>query len=121
MEGGEKVESFERGEFVQIGGAEGFEDLFVERGEAGLFGRGWRCTGGQLFGELVFALFVAAQDFTSAGDDGVREPSETRDFDAVGLVGAARLDAAEENDFAAGFANRDVDVLDAGKKLFELG
>ena len=41
----------------------------------------------EFFGELMLGLFVAKEDFAGALDDGAGQAGETRDFDAVGLVG----------------------------------
>ncbi len=52
---------------------------------------------------MVLALFVAQEDFAGALDDAARKAGEARDLDAVTFVGAAGLDAAQEDNFVAGF------------------
>src|SRR5208282_994649 len=46
---------------------------------------------------------------------------EASDFDAVTFVGAAGLDAAEEDNFVGRFLHGDVDIFDGGEKFGEFG
>ena len=49
------------------------------------------------------------------------QAGEAGDFDAIAFVGAAGFDAAQKNDFVAGFVDGDVDVANAGDEALELG
>ena len=69
----------------------------------------------------MLALLVALQDFAGALDDAAGQAGEAGDFDAVTFVGAARLNAAEKNDFAGRFFHRNVNILHAGEKVGEFG
>lgn len=67
------------------------------------------------------------ENFAGAGDDGGGDPGEAGDLHAVGLIGASREDAVEEDELGVGvagrpFADGDVEVFDlAGEAIFELG
>ncbi len=62
--------------------------------------------GGQLFAQLMLALFVPMQDFAGALDHRTRQARQPGDFDAVTLIGAAFFDAAEEHDLIGRFFAR---------------
>ena len=65
----------------------------------------------------MLALLVFFQDFAGALDDTAREASETRDFDSIALVGATRLDAAQENNLVGRLFYRNMNVLHAGQEI----
>ena len=50
-----------------------------------------------------------------------RKPGQARHLDAVAFVGAAFLDAPQEDDFVGRFLHRDVDVFHAGQQVGQLG
>src|SRR5580704_13858338 len=69
----------------------------------------------------MLALLVFFQNFAGALDDASREAGEASDFNAITLVGAAGIDAAQKNNFVGRFPDRDVHVLHAGEQIGELG
>src|SRR5579875_3921030 len=120
LERGEKIECFQRLEVVEIGGAQRVEDFLIDGREH--HGLGRRRGGGRKFlGDVALAPFVFGKNLAGARDDRSGQSGETGDFDAIAFVGGARLDVAQKNDFAAGFANRDVNVFHAGEQAFEFG
>src|SRR5580698_9345077 len=69
----------------------------------------------------MLALLVFLQNFAGALDDAARKSCEAGDFDTVTLVGAARLDASQENDLVGRLLYGDVNVLHAGQEISKLG
>ena len=64
---------------------------------------------------------VLGQHFAGSHDYFVRQSRELGDFDAITLVGRARLDLAEEDYASAGFFNRHMVVLYATELLGQFG
>ena len=93
--------------------------VLVAEGNLGFAGAGLGEAGLAEVAEFVF--FEVGQDFLGAGDDFGGEAGQAGDLDAVGFVGGAGFDAAEEDDAVALFADADVVVLDAGKGEGDVG
>src|SRR5512145_3531701 len=63
------------------------------------------------------------QHLPRSGDNGIGQPCQPADMDAVGAIRAAGLEPMQEYDFIAYFAHRDVevpDVLELFRKLCQL-
>ena len=65
-------------------------------------------------------LFEVAEDFLGAVDDGFGEARQLGDLDAVGFVGGAGEDFAEEDDVVVPFADGDVVVFDGALGVGEV-
>ena len=64
---------------------------------------------------------MAGQNFAGPRDHRGRQSRQTGHFHPVAFVRAAGLYPPQEDDVAAGLANRDMHVLHPGKKLLQLG
>src|SRR5712691_6588045 len=111
---GEEIESVQWLQLVEIRFAELLQHFAIERGEEHLLiavlVRKIGCARGKRFAELMLALLMPFQHFASAFDDAAGKSGEAGDFDAVALVGAARLNMAEENNSAGRLFHGDVNV-----------
>ena len=122
---GEEIEGVERLQLIEVRASQFFDHFAIERSEehllmavlVGEVGSARR----KRFAEFVLALLMPFQDFASALDHAAGEPREAGNFDAITLVGAAGLDAPQENNLAGRFFHGHMDILHRGQQVSKLG
>ncbi len=118
---GEEIECIEGLQLVEVGAAQLFENFAIKSGEEHLLiavlVHHVGGAGGKRLAEFVLALLVSPQNFAGAFNHAAGKTGEPRHFDAVTLVRASGLDAAQKNDLAGRFFHGDVNILHRGEKI----
>src|ERR1700723_4686252 len=118
LQSGEQVHRFERRQPVQFRVPNRVENGLVNRSERRLLCWSARTSAArarrQLMRERLFPLLMTPEDLPRARNHFTRQPSQARHLNSITLVGAPRLDAPEENNFAPRFLHRHMHVLHSG-------